>query len=95
MNINIYSKYQIFVTRTGSYIDQENSTPGDYSYAHFDDKNILVMSGEELISLLAEKMTAVDFSEINTSDGKIMIDFFDPLTGEACTIIYSIKELTD
>ena len=93
MNINIYSKYEIEVRSTGAYIDQENSMPGDYAFNHFDDKSHIYMSGGQIVDMLAGNMQRNDFSEINFKGNEIIIDFFDPLTGEACTFIYKIKEL--
>ena len=74
-----------------SYQDTETSTPGDINFSDGYDESERIDEGGELAAALASCLLDKDFSEITFGDNKIIIEFFDPTTGESSTLTYIIE----
>ena len=91
MEFNIYNKYKVKVINNYSYQDPETSTPRDISFSEGYDESERIDEGGDFAAALASCLLDKDFSEINFEDNKIIIEFFDPTSGESSTLTYILE----
>lgn len=91
MEFNIYNKYKVKVINNYSYQDPETSTPGDISFSEGCDESERIDEGGDFASALACCLLDKDFSGITFGDNKIIIEFFDPTSGESGTLTYILE----
>ena len=82
MTIDIYSKYKVKFISKGAYISQEDSTPNDITFSHYEDNNEQVISGYDLLKFIGNKLINKDIDEFSVSDNNINIQTFNCLNGE-------------
>ena len=92
MNVNIYEEYVVEIFDKGSYISEEDSTPGDIVFSKYSEAKAFVWNGGKLIDYIAklckdehiqsiniiEDVTAYPLQDTTT----IEFEFFNPSNGE-------------
>lgn len=90
--INIYENYVVEIFNGGSYISEEDSTPGDIVFSKYSEAKSFVWNGGKLIDYIAklckdENIQSINIIEDvtayplqNTTD--IEFSFFNPTNGE-------------
>ena len=91
MEFNIYNKYKVKVINNYSYQDPETSTTGDIDFSEGCDESERIDEGGDFAASLACCLLDKDFSEITFGDNKIIIEFFDPTSGESSTLTYILE----
>ena len=91
MKFNIYNKYKIKVINKYSYQDPETSIAGEIDFSECCDESERIEEGGEFASNLASCLLDKDFSDITFEDNKIIIEFFDPTSGESGTLTYILE----
>ena len=56
MNIDIYSKYKVRFLNSGAYISQEDSTPDDIVFTHYEDDKEEIIDGGKLLDIIKYKL---------------------------------------
>jgi len=82
MTIDIYSKYKVNSLSKGAYISQEDSTPGDIAFTHYEDDKEEIISGYDLLKYIGNKLVDKDIFEFSISDNNINIQTFNCFNGE-------------
>lgn len=82
MRIDIYSKYKVRFLSSGAYISQEDSTPNDYVFSHYEEDNEEIIDGSKLLGILKYKLENNYLQEISIKDNTIRIETFNYNNGE-------------
>jgi hypothetical protein len=82
MRIDIYSKYKVRFLSSGAYISQEDSTPDDYVFSHYEEDNEEIIDGSKLLGILKYKLENNYLQEISIKDNTIRIETFNYNNGE-------------
>lgn len=93
LSIDIYSDYDVEIHNKGAYISQEDSTPTDITFTHYDDKHKMYTDGGRLLDFIAKKLQEYDISEMIIKDNKIVFEFFNPNNGEGSTQSLMIRRV--
>ena len=91
MEFNIYNKYKVKVINEYSYQDSETSIAGEINFSEGCDESERIDEGGDFASNLASCLLDKDFSGITFGDNKIIIEFFDPTSGESGTLTYILE----
>ena len=86
MHICMYFDYNIKFTNKYTYTNEE----GDFSRGC--ESYIKNINGGELIEMLASFFGRTEFSSIDINDNTILINMFDPTTGETENITICVEE---
>lgn len=90
-NINIYEDYKIKVWTKYNYISQEDSTPNDIVFSEADDYTEEVVNGGMLLEIVRLKLSDSDISSFSFIRNEIIIENFDPTSGECSTTVIKLR----
>lgn len=90
MNINVMFKYKVSSYHKYSYRYRDDF--GDIEFKTENNRWTKIFDGFELTKFLSTRFSNSDNFEISFVDNKIIIDCFDPTTGETSIEILTIKE---
>jgi len=93
MRIDIYSKYKVRFLSCGAYISQEDSTPDDYVFSHYEEDNEEIIDGSKLLGILKYKLENNYLQEISIKDNTIRIETFNYNNGEGDKLIIVIDRI--
>lgn len=93
LSIDIYSDFAIEYEIKGACISQEDSTPDDIQFHHYEHKYINFIDGGKLLDIISKKLVERDISEFKIKDDKIIFEYFNPMNGEASTDVMTIKRV--
>lgn len=88
MEINIYSDYKLKIQTDYTYIS-ENSTPNDVIYNDDSVYKETVLNGGMLLDLIGNYLILEYISKIEINNNKVIIEKFNPDSGE-----YSTRKIT-
>lgn len=92
MNINIYQKYKVIITITGSELSEENETIYDNIFEKYHSKATITINGGELLNKIADNLKDDYFGEFRVSLNELHFDYFNYNNGETEHICYEILE---
>ena len=92
MNINIYQKYKVIITITGSELSEENETIYDNIFEDYHSESIITIDGGELLNKIADNLKDNYFSEFRVLLNELHFDYFNYNNGESEHICYEILE---
>lgn len=99
MKIDIFSKYEVSIGCSGSYISEENSIPGDIAFSNYKSEGHHIWDGGKLINYIVSLLNDENFMCIVviedatiSKEDMIDIDFFNPTNGEGHNIKICFKE---
>ncbi len=92
MNINIYQKYKVIITITGSELSEENETIYDNIFEEYHSKATITIDGKELLNKIANNLKDNYFSEFCVLLNELHFDYFNYNNGENEHICYEIIE---
>lgn len=95
LSINIYSKYAIKWTRKGTYISEEDSTPGDLSYSRFENTQVFKTDGGTVLERITRLMQEPDIQELKIQGDEITFEYFSPISGESNNVSLKIEEIKE
>ena len=93
MNIDIYSKYKVKFLRDGAYISQEDSTPDDYVFSHYENIGEQILEGYKVLDIIKRKLDSQYIQEFSVKDNTIKIEIFNYNNGEGDTCIMTIDRI--
>lgn len=91
MNIDIYSKYKVRFLNSGAYISQEDSTPDDIVFNHYEDDKEEIIDGGKLLDTIKYKLDDRYLQEFSVIDNTIRIEIFNYMNGESDKYIMVIE----
>ena len=92
MNINIYQKYKVEIEHECSYLSEENSTKYDNIFVTNKDKEIVVISGDDLLIELSKRLNDMYLSEFIVNKYLLTFEYFNCNNGENSVVSYRIIE---
>ncbi len=93
MNIDIYSKYKVKFLSNGAYISQEDSTPDDYVFSHYENVEEQILEGYKVLDIIKQKLDSQYIQEFYVKDNTIKIEIFNYNNGEGDTYIMTIDRI--
>jgi hypothetical protein len=93
LNINIFSKYDIIIEKSGSYIDEENSLPDDISFNNYSSHNTYIWDGAKLLNYIYNKLADPNLISIYVMGNYISFETFDVNSGTEDNIRIVAKEI--
>lgn len=93
MNIDIYSKYKVRFLNSGAYISQEDSTPDDIVFTHYEDDKEEIIDGGKLLDIIKYKLNDNYLQEFSVIDNTIRIEKFNYMNGEFDKYIIVIEDI--
>lgn len=93
MNINIYSKYKVRFLSSGAYISQEDSTPDDKVFNHYENDEEEIIDGGKLLDIIKYRLDDSYLQEFSVIDNTIRIEIFNYMNGESDKYIMVIEDL--
>ena len=93
MIIDIYSKYKVRFLSSGAYISQEDSTPDDYVFSHYENEAEEILEGYKLLDFIKRKLDNNYLQEFSVIDNTIKIEIFNYNNGEGDTITLIIDRI--
>ena len=90
--INIFEDYKVTKRIKGASISQEDSTPTDIYFNHYDETEEIILNGGKLIDELMYRMQ-FEFMSLEVKDDEIIIEQFNPSNGEGDTYYYKIERV--
>ncbi len=91
MNIDIYSKYKVRFLNSGAYISQEDSTPDDIVFNHYEDDKEEIIDGGKLLTIIKYRLDDRYLQEFSVIDNTIRIEIFNYMNGESDKFIMVIE----
>ena len=91
MNIDIYSKYKVRFLNSGDYISQEDSTPDDIVFTHYEDDKEEIIDGGKLLHIIKYTLDDSYLQEFSVIDNTIRIETFNYNNGESDKYIIVIE----
>ena len=91
MCIDIYSKYKVRFLNSGAYISQEDSTPDDIVFTHYEDDKEEIIDGGKLLDIIKYKLDNSYLQEFSVIDNTIRIEIFNYMNGESDKYIMVIE----
>lgn len=91
MNIDIYSKYKVRFLNSGAYISQEDSTPDDIVFTHYEDDKEEIIDGGKLLDIIKYKLDDRYLQELSVIDNTMRIETFNYMNGESDKYIMVIE----
>ena len=95
IEIDIYSKYFVIVENEYSFVDDETSTPSDWNFKCNITKYDFKADCKELLEYLYKLINDEYFSDLIIKENKIIINIFNPITGEGDHISIILVRLKD
>lgn len=95
MNIDIYSKYKVRFLSNGAYISQEDSTPDDIVFTHYEDDKEEIIDGGKLLDIIKYKLDDRYLQEFSVIDNTIRIEIFNYMNGESDKYIMVIERINE
>lgn len=92
MNINIYQKYKVKITKEWSELSEENETIYDNIFEKGNNEVTLIIDGGKLIEEIADFLKEDYISEFTIVGKEFHFEFFNYYTGENEHICYTILE---
>ena len=93
---DIYSKYYVLVEKEFTYVDAETSTPDDWVFKTDKIRTDFYCDCSKLLDYIMNLINDEYFSDVRFKDDKIVINTFNPLTGEGgCVKIYIQRVMND
>lgn len=93
MNINIYEKYKVIITKNGSELSEENETIYDNIFVDYHSEATITMDGGELLNKIADNLKENYFSEFCVLLNELHFKYFNYNNGENEHICYEILEI--
>lgn len=93
LDINIYGNYKIHIKYEYSYISQEDSTPDDIVFKEESGEQTITKNGGDFLKCLANEIKNSCFQSLNIKNNIIIVELFNPNTGDNGTYIYEIEEV--
>lgn len=93
MNINIYSKYKVRFLSNDAYISQEDSTPDDKVFNHYENDEEEIIDGGKLLDIIKYRLDNSYLQEFSVIDNTIRIEIFNYMNGESDKYIMVIEDL--
>lgn len=95
MKVDIYSKYKVKVYSKWSYISEEDSEPGDIVFKKDKYEKEHILYGSELLNIIGKDLLDNNISELSAKGNKIIIEIFNPSTGESETTKIEIERINN
>ncbi len=95
MRIDIYSKYKVRFLSSGAYISQEDSTPDDYVFSHYEDDKEEIIDGGKLLDFIKYKLDDNYLQEISIKNNTIRIETFNYNNGESDTLTIVVDRIEE
>jgi len=92
MNINIYEKYKVKVTKEWSELSEENTTKYDNIFKKGSNNVTIIIDGRELLNKIADNLKENYFSEFVVVGKELHFEYFNYNNGESEHICYEILE---
>lgn len=92
MSIDIYSKYKVRFLNSGAYISQEDSTPDDIVFTHYEDDKEEIIDGGKLLDIIKYRLDDSHLQEFSVIDNTIRIEIFNYMNGESDKYIMVIEK---
>ena len=92
MNINIYEKYKVKITKEWTDLSEENETIYDNIFVKGNDEVILIIDGGELLNKISDNLKENYFSEFVIVGNELHFEYFNYNNGENEHISYEILE---
>lgn len=92
MNINIYQKYKVIITKTGSELSEENETIYDNIFVDYHSEATITIDGGELLNKIADNLKDNYCSEFVVVGNELHFEYFNYNNGENEHICYKILE---
>lgn len=91
MRIDIYSKYKVRFLNSGAYISQEDSTPDDIVFTHYEDDKEEIIDGGKLLDIIKYRLDDRYLQEFSVINNTIRIETFNYMNGESDKYIMIIE----
>lgn len=91
MSIDIYSKYKVRFLNSGAYISQEDSTPDDIVFTHYEDDKEEIIDGGKLLDIIKYRLDDRYLQEFSVIDNTIRIEIFNYMNGESDKYIMVVE----
>ena len=92
MNINIYSKYKLLITKHSLRLSEENETIYDDSFVEDNFEQGVLIDGGKLLKMIKNQLQDTYLSEFIFYKDELVFKHFNYNTGESDNICYKIKE---
>lgn len=92
MSIDIYSKYKVRFLNSGAYISQEDSTPNDIVFNHYEDDEEQIIDGGKLLDIIKYRLNDSYLQELSVIENTIRIETFNYMNGESDKFIMVVEE---
>lgn len=92
MNINIYEKYKVKITKEWNELSEENETIYDNIFEEGSNEVILIFDGGKLLEMIADNLKEDYLSEFVIVGKKLHFEYFNYNNGESEHICYEILE---
>ena len=93
MTIDIYSKYKVRFLSSGAYISQEDSTPDDKVFTHYENDNEEIIDGGKLLDTIKYRLDDNYLQEFSVIDNTIRIEIFNYMNGESDKYIIVVERI--
>lgn len=91
MSIDIYSKYKVRFLSSGAYISQEDSTPDDIVFTHYENDEEQIIDGGKLLDIIKYRLDDRYLQEFSIIDNTIRIEIFNYMNGESDKFIMVVE----
>lgn len=91
MSIDIYSKYKVRFLNSGAYISQEDSTPDDIVFTHYEDVKEEIIDGGKLLDIIKYRLNNNYLQEFSVINNTIRIEIFNYMNDESDKYIMVIE----
>lgn len=95
MDIDIYSKYKVRFLNSGAYISQEDSTPDDIVFTHYEDDKVEIIDGGKLLDIIKYRLDDSYLQEFSVINNTIRIEIFNYMNGENDRYIMVIERVKE
>lgn len=92
MNINIYEKYKVKITKEWNELSEENETIYDNIFEKGSNEVILIFDGGKLLEMIADNLKENYLSEFVIVGKELHFEYFNYNNGESEHICYEILE---
>lgn len=95
MSIDIYSKYKVRFLNSGAYISQEDSTPDDKVFNHYENDEEEIVDGGKLLDIIKYRLDSGYLQEFSVIDNTIRIEIFNYMNGESDKYIMVVERINE
>ena len=92
MNINIYQKYKVKITKEWNELSEENETIYDNIFVKDKNEYIEILDGGKLLDMIADNLKENYFSEFVIVGKELHFEYFNYNNGESKSECYEILE---